>query len=399
MKCPRCEHHNPSRAKFCLECGAPFEPSEESGFPPASYRQLERALTQAHQQLKEALERETATGEILRVISRSPTDIQPVFDAVAESAARLCEAFDSSIWRRDGDWFKLVAHHGSISQDISLPVVRGTAGGRAVLERRTILVNDMQTEETEFPESRELAQRLGFRTLLCVPLIRKGVAIGVITLRRTETKLFTDRQVALLQTFADQAVIAIENVGLFKELEARNRDLTQALDQQTATAEVLAVVGSSPTDVQPVFDAIVESARRLLGGFSSGVFRLVGDEIHLAALTSTTPSGDTALRRAFPRPLSHFSTAGEAIRTRTPVVLTDLETDPRIPDDFRKSMRERAFRSGVWVPMLREGVAIGAIGVTRSEAGGFGGEEIALLKTFADQAVIAIENVRAVQGT
>src|SRR5262249_57395005 len=228
----------------------------------------------------------------------------------------------------------------------------------------------------------------GYRTVLMVPILPSNHAVGAVTAMRTEPTPFSPRQVELLQTFADQAVIAIENVRLFKELEVRNRDLTTALDQQTATADVLAVIGSSPTDVQPVFDDIVESARRLLGGFSSGVFRLVGDEIHLVALTSTTPSGDAALRNNFPRPLSAFSTAGEAIRTRTPVVLTDLETDPRIPDDFRKSMRERAFRSGVWVPMLREGVAIGAIGVTRSEAGGFGGEEIALLKTFADQAVI-----------
>jgi signal transduction histidine kinase len=224
--------------------------------------------------------------------------------------------------------------------------------------------------------------------------VREGASIGVIMLRRPEARPFLDKQIALLQTFADQAVIAIENVRLFTELEARNRDLTQALEQQTATAEVLRVIGGSPTDAQPVFEAIVSSAWRLLGGFGGAVYRLVGDEIHLAAYISTNPSGDAALRSTFPRPLSVFSPPGEAMRRRAPVVLTDIETDGWVPDDIRKLIRKRGDRSGVWVPMMREGVALGAIGVTRSEAGGFEDEQIALLKTFADQAVIAIENVR-----
>src|SRR5262249_30025648 len=202
------------------------------------------------------------------------------------------------------------------------------------------------------------------------------------------------RQIELVATFASQAVIAIENVRLFKELEARNRDLTQALEQQTATAEVLRVIGSSPTDAQPVFDAIVESAWRLLGGFGGSVYRVAGDEIQLAAYIATNPAGDAALRSAFPRPLAIFSPPSEAIRRQTPVVLTDVETADWIPDHFRRLIVERGNRSGVWVPMLREGGALGAIGITRSEPGGFADEQIALLQTFADQAVIAIENVR-----
>ncbi len=238
----------------------------------------------------------------------------------------------------------------------------------------------------------DFAEVAGFRSALSVPMLRDGQPIGAITLWHSAP--FSDRHILLLKTFADQAVIAIENVRLFTELEARNRDLTQALEQQTATAEVLRVIGSSPTDTQPVFDAIVSSAWRLLGGFGGAVYRVVGDQLHLAAYISTNPSGDTALRRSFPRPLSVFSPPGEAIRLRAPVVLTDIEDAEWVPDDIRKLIRARGDRSGVWVLMLREGVALGAIGVTRSDPGGFSDEQIALLGTFTDQAVIAIENVR-----
>ncbi len=360
-------------------------------------QQRNEALTQAHAQVTEALEQQTATSEILKVISSSPTDVQPVFDAVAESAARLCESFDSAIWRQEGDRLLLVTHHGTIPQTGSesfLPLVRSTVGGRSVLDGQTVHIADVQTEGDEFPETSERARRQGYRTILSVPLMREGVATGAIILRRTEAQPFTERQVALLQTFADQAVIAIENVRLFTELQARNRDLTQALEQQTATAEVLRVIGSSPTDAQPVFEAIVSSARRLLSGFGGAVYRVAGDEIHLAAYISINPSGDAALRSSFPRPLAVFSPPGEAIRRRAPVVLTDIKTDGWIPEDIRELIRKRGDQSGVWVPMMREGVALGAIGVTRSEPGGFAEEQIELLRTFADQAVIAIENVR-----
>src|SRR5262245_25071238 len=232
-----------------------------------------RALTEAHAQVTESLEQQTATGEVLRVISSSPTDVQPVFDAVAESAARLCESFDSAIWRQEGDQLRLVAHHGAIPQTGSesfLPLIPSTVGGRSVLGGRTVHIADVQTEGDEFSTTRENARRQGFRTILSVPLMRESVATGAIILRRTEAQPFTERQVALLQTFADQAVIAIENVRLFTELQEKNKALTQAhaqvteaLEQQTATAEILRVISQSPTNVQPVFDAIVDSAVRL----------------------------------------------------------------------------------------------------------------------------------------
>src|SRR5262249_27483899 len=254
---------------------------------------------------------QTATSEILRVISSSPTDLQPVFDAIAQSAARLCESLNSNIYRLDRDRLLLVAYHGPIlsglrigerahATPVSLTLGRGTAGGQAVLDGRTIHVADMQTEADEFPESSENAQRMNFRTILCIPLMRDGDAIGVIALLRAEARLFTERQVALLKTFADQAVIAIGNGRLVKELQTRKRGLSTALDKQTATSDILRVISQSQTDVQPVFDAIVSSGVRLLGGYKSTLTRIEGDEITLAAFTRSNEASDAATRARFP---------------------------------------------------------------------------------------------------
>src|SRR5712691_6929728 len=224
-------------------------------------RALQKRLEEALKREAEALEQQTATAEILRVISSSPTDVQPVFVAVLASAARLCDALDATMFRVDGDVLRLVAHEGPIPSDpvgTPRPLTPATPSGRAVLEGRTIQVADIQADGGEYPEGSAFARALNFRTVLSVPLMREGAAVGTIAIRRTEVRPFTDRQTDLLKTFADQAVIAIENVRLFNETK-------EALEQQTATSEILGVISSSPTDVQPVFESLVASAARLCG--------------------------------------------------------------------------------------------------------------------------------------
>jgi two-component system, NtrC family, sensor kinase len=362
-----------------------------------------RALMQAHAQVTETLEQQTATAEILRVISQSTTDIQPVLDTMAESGARLCESFDADIFRLNGDQLVLAAHHGPIPVgaigEFTIPLIRGTAAGRAVLDGRPVHVADMQTEADEFPEGREIARSHDERTILAVPLIREGSAIGVIVLRRTETRLFTERQVALLQTFAAQAVIAIENVRLFTELQEKNRALTEAhaqvtgaLDKQTATSEILRVISSSPTDLQPVFDTIAERSLRLCGGLFSSVYRFDGELIHMVAHHNYPRAALERSRQLFPtRPGRHLFTA-RAILERSVVLVRDVMCDPEW--EAHDVARAAGFRSVLAVPMLRGDDPIGSIVVWHTDVGPFSEEHIALLKTFADQAVIAIENVR-----
>jgi two-component system, NtrC family, sensor kinase len=393
MQCPQCQHENPTSMKFCGECGTPLSRSNTSGSPGASYADLERALT-------EALDQQTAISEILRAISTSPVDLQPVLDAVVKSATRFCGAHDAELYRLHGTDLSVAAHHGPISAPMGrlIPVVRGTVAGRAVLERRAVHVADLHAEPEDFPVGHALAREFGFRTVVSVPLLREGKAVGTINLRRTDVRPFTDAHIALLQTFADQAVIAIENVRLFTELQEKNRALTQAhgqvteaLEQQTATAEILRVISESPTDTQPVFDAIAERALRLCGASVGAVLMFDGELLHVVAMANF--SADSALARAFPmRPSYSGSVSARAILTRQVVHLPDVFADPT--HDLRQQAAAAGFRAALAVPMLRDEKPVGCVTVGRSQAGAYPERQIALLQTFADQAVIAIENVR-----
>ena len=274
-------------------------------------------LQARNRELTEALEQQTATAEILRVISSSPTDIQPVLDAVAENAARLCESADAVIFRVDGQTLRPTAHYGPIfvSDMDTLPIDREVTVGRAVLDRRSIHVHDLLAAAEELPLAHALAQKIGYRTVLSTPLLREGVAVGVISVRRTEVRPFTEKQIKLLETFADQAVIAIENVRLFNETK-------EALERQTATAEILRVISTSPTDVQPVLDGIAESAARLCGANNTHIFRIKGDVLELAA-----SHAEFAIHSPGERPsMSWGLVAGRAVLGRQLVHVPDMTT-------------------------------------------------------------------------
>jgi signal transduction histidine kinase len=358
----------------------------------ARVHDLEKRLAEALKREAEALDQQTATSEILRVISSSPTDLQPVFDTIVRNAARVCEAFDAVVVLAEGDEFVQRAHHGPIGAVLGARyLLRGTVGGRAILEARVIQVENL-AEASDYPAGCALAQRVGYRTTLSVPLLRDGAAIGAITIRRTEVLPFSDKQIALLQTFADQAVIAIENTRLFNELQARNRDLTEALERQTATSEILRVISSFQTDVQPVFDAIAAKALDLCRATTGWVYRFDGELIHIAAAHSLRPEAVEVVRQSYPMPPSRGGATARALLSRTIVYIPNIREDHEYA--LEALAKAAAYLSVLAVPMLLESKPIGVITVTGAEAGAFSQRQIELLQTFADQAVIAVENVR-----
>ncbi|MEK7754651.1 MAG: GAF domain-containing protein, partial [Acidobacteriota bacterium] len=353
----------------------------------------EQVLRQAHNETKEALERQTATAEVLRVIGSSMTDTQPVFDAIVQNVRRLFGTRFAVLQLLRGDMIEMAALDGDpgfekLRERYPRPLDETTVGGRAMLTRQAFQLAPVLDNPATPPATVQFACDFGFNSVIFSPMIHEGKVIGAIGAAHPGAKPFDERQLALIKTFADQAVIAIQNVRLFNETK-------EALERQTATAEILNVIASSPSDVQPVFDAIAKSAYRLIGGFSTAVARVFDDALQLVAFSSTDEAGNEALKHAFPMPVSR----SKAARTATPVSISDTEALPDSASRMRELARTRGFRGILIVPLLRNGVATGTISVTRREPGEFSNHQVDLLKTFADQAVIAIENVRLFNET
>ncbi|WP_339038550.1 GAF domain-containing protein [Bradyrhizobium symbiodeficiens] len=338
---------------------------------------------------KETLQRQTATADILKVMAASPSDVQPVFDAIAANANRLIGGFSTAVLRYVDGAAHLAAFTptdpaGDRMLQASFPVPF------AQFPPYSLVANGAaaQLPDTELePAARDIAHARGYRSMLFAPLMSEGEAIGLIITTRRATGAFAEHHVRLLQTFADQAVIAIKNVSLFNATQ-------EALERQTATADILKVIAASPADVTPVFQAISDSAKALVGGHSSTVTRVIDGMLHLAAFTTDNEAGNADLLGSFPAALTSSGIHSRVATSGEYAFRSDMQNEPDLTEAMKELARTRGYRSILAVPMLRDGIAIGTIAVTRPQAGHFPDKVINLLKTFADQAVIAIENTR-----
>ena len=333
---------------------------------------------------------------MLSVISRSPTDVQPVFNMIAQSAARLCEAQFCFVYRYDGELLHFVAHHGITEESVEIvrntfPVAptRGSAAERAILYLDVAQIPDL-TLDSEFTH-RAAAAFSGLRSAVAVPMLRDGLPIGCIAVGRAETGFLAAKQVELLKTFADQAVIAIENVRLFDEVQARTAELSESLQQQTATADVLKVISRSAFDLQNVLDTLAESAAHLCDADIADFYRLVDDGFQWTTTFSRDPEAAPAHTKIMRQP-GRGSVSGRVLLEQKTVHVPDFEADPEFT--FTEVARQRGVRCILGVPLLRGTELMGLLLVMRKAPGPFSPKQIELVETFADQAVIAIENAR-----
>jgi len=358
-------------------------------------------LQQRNRDLSEALEQQTATAEVLRVIASSPTEVGQVLQAILDTAARLCGAPSGVLHQlreRDGRLAprcltgisRARLEPPGVYFDASPGVAPAddSLSGRAYIRCQPVnVVNVAEAVETEFSGSRHAYEMFPHRAHLSVPLLRRGESIGVVALHRFEDPPFGDVEIALLETFANQAVIAIENARLFEELERRNQQLSETLDQQAATAESLRVIAASPTRLEPVLEAILESATRLCDGNGAGIWRRAGDVIELVANNGVLDQAPIGLRL----PIDGSSVASQTILNSDTVQVDELLSHPRFSTLIQRGYGT-AVGSMIGTPLIRDGAAIGSLVVARPGVRPFSDRQVELLRTFADQAVIAIEN-------
>jgi signal transduction histidine kinase len=346
-------------------------------------------------ELRESLQQQTATADVLKVISRSTFDLQTVLDTLTESAARLCAADRGVIFQRDGDLYRFGANYGysreaeQYALEHPLRADRGSVIGRVALEGRASHIPDVLADPEYNATGYQKA--FGYRTNLGVPLLREGATIGVFALTRDEVNPFTEKQIELVTTFADQAVIAIENARLFDEVQVRTRDLAESLQQQTATANVLKAISRSAFDLKTVLDALVEAAARLCEADQGTIARERGG-VYLRVATYGFPDDFTEYVRNLPVVPERGTATGRALLEGKVVHIPDVQADPEYT--FVEAQKLGGFRTILSVPMLREGTPIGVLTLTRHDVRPFADKQIELVSTFADQAAIAIENVR-----
>src|SRR5215831_1788607 len=369
-----------------------------------AFADLQQRLAQRTRELEEALHQTTATSEVLSIIRRSPADAQPVFEAIVQSAARLCDAIFSVVYLYENDSLRVAATKNFTAEATTQinerqelrQINRSFVGGRAVLDRAIVHVPDV-LKDPEY--SRDFALAGGWRAVLAVPLLHEGKSVGAITVGKAEPKAFSEQQIQLLQTFADQAVIAIENVRLFEAEQRHTRELSEALEQQTASSEVLKIISSSPGELERIFDAMLANATRICDATTGTLYLYEGTQFRGAATHHSEQSyvdywrhnSVVQLKKHSGAPLARLAT------TKRVVHIPDLRSD----QSYLKKMGRivalvevAGVRTLVLVPMIKEGELVGAINLYRKEVRPFTDKQIELVQSFAAQAVIAIENTR-----